>query len=97
MDWDSQNSDAWTMEAFDRKQKLWKIWDSRRSGAKHSRATGKRRLTKAPAPPEFQSIQVLDVQNDRGTIWIAPGGFPNMKGTESEKLFDINSLEQIHR
>jgi hypothetical protein len=37
------------------------------------------------------------VQNDRGTIWIVPGGFPNVKGGESEKIYDINSLEQVHR
>ena len=46
---------------------------------------------------EFQSVQVLDVQNDRGTIWIVPGGFPNLKGPEAEKLYDINKLEEIHR
>jgi hypothetical protein len=36
-------------------------------------------------------------QNDRRTIWMVPGGFPNLKGPEAEKLYDINKLEQVHR
>lgn len=34
------------------------------------------------------------MQNDRGTIWIVLGGFPNVKGAESERLFEINNLEK---
>src|SRR5262249_40637654 len=48
-DWDSQNYDAWTMESFDHKDKLWKIWESRRSGARTStQKAGSMRSTKAP-------------------------------------------------
>jgi hypothetical protein len=36
-------------------------------------------------------------QNDRGTIWIVPGGFPLLTGAEAERLYDINKLEEIHR
>ena len=54
-------------------------------------------INKGAFTTEFQSVQVLDVQNDRGTIWIVPGGFPNLKGPEAEKLYDINRLEEIHR
>ena len=42
-------------------------------------------------------MQVMNVQDGRATIWIVPGGFPNVKGAESETLFDIDRLEQIHR
>jgi hypothetical protein len=54
-------------------------------------------MNKGAYSTEFQSVQVLDVQNDRGTIWLVPGGFPNLKGPEAERLYDINKLEQIHR
>ena len=45
----------------------------------------------------FQSIQVLDTQNDRGTIWITPGGYPNVDMGKATALYDINKLEQLHR
>jgi hypothetical protein len=42
-------------------------------------------------------IDIWTSQNDRGTIWIAPGGFPPLTGAEAERLYDINKLEEIHR
>jgi Protein of unknown function (DUF1329) len=96
-DWDAQNYDAWTMEAFDHKDKLWKVWEFQKKWSETFKGDWQEAINKGAYSTEFQSVQVIDVQNDRGTIWIVPGGFPNVKGAESEKLFDINSLEQVHR
>jgi hypothetical protein len=97
-DWDSQNYDAWLMEAFDHKDKLWKVWEFQKAWSESYKPTDwMYPMNKGAYSTEFQSVQVLDVQNDRGTIWLVPGGFPNLKGPEAEKLYDINKLEQIHR
>jgi hypothetical protein len=96
-DWDSQNYDAWTMEAFDHKDKLWKVWEFQKKWSESFKGDWQEAINKGAYSTEFQSVQVLDVQNDRGTIWIVPGGFPNVKGPEAVQLFDINKLEQVHR
>ena len=97
-DWDSQNYDAWLMEAFDHKDKLWKVWEFQKKWSESFQpGQWEYPINKGAYSTEFQSVQVLDVQNDRGTIWIVPGGFPNLKGPEAERLYDINKLEQIHR
>jgi hypothetical protein len=96
-DWDSQNYDAWLMESFDHKDKLWKVWEFQKKWSESFKGDWQEPINKGAYSTEFQSVQVLDVQNDRGTIWIVPGGFPNLKGPEAEKLYDINKLEQIHR
>jgi hypothetical protein len=97
-DWDSQNYDAWLMEAFDHKDKLWKVWEFQKKWSEsYDKGDWMYPINKGAFSTEFQSVQVLDVQNDRGTIWHVPGGFPNLKGPEAEKLYDINKLEQIHR
>ena len=97
-DWDSQNYDAWLMEAFDHKDKLWKVWEFQKKWSESfDKGDWMEPINKGAFTTEFQSVQVLDVQNDRGTIWIVPGGFPNLKGPEAEKLYDINKLEEIHR
>jgi Protein of unknown function (DUF1329) len=97
MDWDSQNWDAWLMEAFDHRDKLWKIWEFQKKWSETFKGDWQEPINKGVDSTEFQSIQVLDIQNDRGTIWIVPGGFPNVKGPEATRLYDINKLEEIHR
>ena len=86
------------MEAFDHKDKLWKVWEFQKKWSESFKpGDWMQPINKGAFTTEFQSVQVLDVQNDRGTIWIVPGGFPNLKGPEAEKLYDINKLEEIHR
>jgi len=96
-DWDSQNWDAWLMEAFDHKDKLWKVWEFQKKWSETFKGDWQEAINKGAYSTEFQSIQVLDIQNDRGTIWIVPGGFPNVKGPETTSLYDINKLEETHR
>ncbi len=97
-DWDSQNYDAWTMEAFDHKNRLWKVWEFQKKWSEtFDKNNWQYPINKGADSTEFQSVQVMNVQDGRATIWIVPGGFPNVKGAESETLFDIDRLEQIHR
>lgn len=94
--WDAQNWDAWLMVAFDRKGKLWKIWEFQKEWSE-SFKNYLAPINRGIRSTEFQSIQVLDVQNHRGTLWIVPGGFPNVTGREVSHLYDINHLEELHR
>lgn len=95
--WDSQNWDTFLMEAWDRAGKLWKIWEFQKKWSESFKGDWQAPINKGAYSTEFQSIQVIDVQNNRGTIWITPGGFPNVQGPEATGIFDANNLETIHR
>ena len=98
-DWDSQNYDAWLMESFDHKDKLWKVWEFQK---KWSESYEPGRLD-----VPHQQGRLLDrvpvgagarrAERSRHHLASFPGGFPNLKGPEAEKLYDINKLEEIHR
>jgi hypothetical protein len=47
----------------------------------------------------FQSVQVLDVQNDRGTLVPCYGrGYPDVgTAAETAQLYDVSRLEELHR
>jgi hypothetical protein len=94
--WDTQNWDTWLMVAFDHKGKLWKVWEFQKEWSEDFK-NGWAAINHGVRSTEFQSVQVLDVQNNRGTIWEVPGGFPNVNGSEVAHLYDINHLEALHR
>ncbi len=95
--WDSQNWDTFLMEAWDRAGKLWKVWEFQKKWSETFKGDWQEPINKGVDTTEFQSIQVIDVQNNRGTIWIVPGGFPNVQGPEATKIFDASNLEVVHR
>ena len=47
----------------------------------------------------FQSINVLDVQNDRGTLVPCYGrGYPDVgSASDIERFYDVSRLEELHR
>lgn len=46
----------------------------------------------------FQSNQVFDVQNERGTILMGFGFcYPSITAQHVAKIFDVNKLEEVHR
>jgi len=92
--WDPENWDTFYMEAWDRKGKLWKVWEFQKKWTETFKDWAD--INKGTFITNFQSIQVLDLQNDRGTIWITPGGYPNLD-VKVLGLYDINKLEEIHR
>ena len=86
------------MEAFDHKNRLCKVWEFQKKWSEtFDKNNWQYPINEGADSTEFQSVQVMNVQDGRATIWIVPGGFPNVKGGESETLFDIDRLEQIHR
>ncbi len=95
--WDAQNYDAWLSFAWDRKGKLWKAWEFQKKWSETYELPALAAINKGTDTTNFQSVQVLDLQNDRGTIWECPGGYPTVDPKKVASLYDINKLEQIHR
>lgn len=94
--WDPQIWDTFWMQAWDRKGKLWKSWEFQKIWTEDFKGP-LASINHGVRTTNFQSIQVMDTQNDRGTLWICPGGYPNLDIKKAEGLYDINKLEQIHR
>jgi len=94
--WDAENWDSWFEVAFDRKGKLWKIWEYPKKWSETYKDWAE--LNHGAEATVFQAVLVLDVQNARGTISIAYGaGMPTPNTQQVASLFDINKLEEIHR
>jgi len=93
---DAQNWDSWWEVAFDRKGKLWKEWEYMKKWSETYKEWAE--INHGLDITTFQSVDVLDLQNQRGTLGVSIGiGYPNPKLKETEQLFDINKLEEIHR
>ena len=97
MFWDSQNYGPQWHFAFDKKGRLWKVfeWQYKWSENYHKEWAeinqGARSIT-------FPTADVLDVQNARGTIVDGFGcGFPPIDTHLVQGLYDTNKLEQLHR
>ena len=94
--WDAENWDSWFEVAFDRKGKLWKIWEYPKKWSETYKDWAE--INHGAEATVFQSVLVLDVQNARGTISIGYGtGMPTPNTEQVASLFDINKLEEIHR
>jgi len=95
--WDPEIWDTFWMQSWDRKGKLWKTWEFQKEWTEDFKVPYLAAINNGVRTSNFQSVQVLDTQNDRGTIWITPGGYPNVDMGKATALYDINKLEQIHR
>ena len=96
MFWDSQNWDAAYQFAWDKKDKLWKIWwyQKRWSEDWHDY----RDLNQGVRACNFQGVQVIDVQNNRGTVWPCfATGFPRPTPNFIGSIYDLGRLEETHR
>ena len=82
--------------AFDRKSKLWKVFEWR---WKYSETFNHwAELNHGIQSYTWQSVSVIDIQNQRATIIRGFGdGFPNYPISQVTSTFDVNRLEQVHR
>lgn len=95
---DAENWDTFWMEAWDHKGKLWKLWYFEKAWTEDFKEPSRQAINKGVFTTNFQSVQVMDLQNNRGTfVPCYGGGYPNIRGAEAERLYDINKLEEIHR
>jgi Protein of unknown function (DUF1329) len=96
--WDAQNWDTSYLIAFDHSRKLWKIFQFTKVWSEDFKDPNLQRINKGVRATDFQTIAVMDLQNHRATLNPIYGlGFPTVTAQHVEKLYDVSSLEQIHR
>lgn len=96
--WDAQNWDTSYLITFDHSQKLWKIFQFTKVWSEDFKDPDLQRINKGVRATDFQTIAVMDLQNHRATLNPLYGlGFPTVTAQHVAKLYDVNSLEQIHR
>ena len=90
----ADNMDCLYAEAFDRADELWKVWQLNKIWTEDSEIYPVyAEEHKGMRVPAFQSIQVIDLQNGRGTIF--PVTDPDYRGRKLsylKKILDVNYL-----
>lgn len=99
---DRESGESYYANAFDKAGELWKIWqiqkgwtDDPQYQAQHT-GPFKGDVTPPGSRVEsFQSINVIDLQNNRGTLVPCRGGsYPNTTIAEVKKTHDVNYLTE---
>jgi hypothetical protein len=101
---DRQSGECYYSNAFDRAGKLWKVWQLSKAftdDPQYQAQTGKFKGVATPPGTRmssFQSINVVDVQNARGTLVPCRGvGYPNTKIEDVKRVLDVNYLTEGRR
>jgi hypothetical protein len=93
---DAETWEGSNMVAFDRKGKLWKIWQWG-----YMWSEGLRRytdMTHGRSSINWRNAETVDVQNGRGNLWTGYGsGLPDFSVDFITKLYDLNRLTELHR
>jgi len=95
---DRQNHTAYHTAAFDKSGELWKVWQLTKSWSEDPQGVGRKGMSKTPAGNNltmFQTINVIDVQNGRGTL--VPTQFatyPVDKKSKIKRAMDVNVLTE---
>jgi hypothetical protein len=97
--WDTETFEPSYSMAWDKKGKLWKFWQWQKKWSEEMTEPTIKDMNVGQRVLTFQSIQVLDLQNDRGTLVPCYGrGYPDVKSAgDVEKLYDVSRLEGLHR
>ena len=94
--WDAENWTPWLAFSFDRDKKLYKTWTLQNKWSEDFKEFAE--LNHGLRVSTLQSEVVVDVQNDRATIFGGYGtGNPDISLEHAKRLFDINKLEEAHR
>ena len=93
---DAETWETWLHIAFDRKGKLWKVWqwgyawsdDAKRyTDMNHGRSA-----------VHWKNVDTVDIQNGRGNLWREyGGGLPDFSVDFISRLYDLNRLTELHR
>jgi hypothetical protein len=97
--WDTETFEPSYSMAWDKKGKLWKFWQWQKKWSEEMTEPTIKEMNVGERVLTFQSVQVLDLQNDRGTLVPCYGrGYPDVKSAgEVEQLYDVSRLEGLHR
>jgi Protein of unknown function (DUF1329) len=96
MFWDAQNYHPWISIAFDCQRRFWKIWDFQSRWSEDF--VNFAEINHGAQSDILTSESVIDVQNDRATIFAGYGvGYPDATPASVKQLYDISKLEEMHR
>jgi hypothetical protein len=98
---DRQSGECFYANAFDKAGQLWKVWQIQKAWTEDPQyAEGQKKFKANPTLPgtriaSFQSINVVDLQNGRGTLVPCRGAsFPNTTLKEAKRTLDVNYLTE---
>ncbi len=98
---DRESGEAYYANAFDKAGELWKIWQIQKSWTEDPHYAAQREKFKgAETPPgarvqNFQSINVIDLQNNRGTLVPCRGNsYPDTTINVVKRTHDVNYLTE---
>ena len=98
---DRQSTEALYANAFDKAGELWKIWQIQKSWTEDSQYAAQREKFKGDVTNpgtrvlSFQSINVIDKQNNRGTLVPCRGAsYPDTTIKKVKRTHDVNYLTE---
>lgn len=96
---DSNMGDCGYAESYDRADELWKVWQLSKIWSEddvfYEQHLGTPEDHRGWRVPAFQSINVMDLQNDRGTLFPCQGhNYKPKKLSYLKKILDVNYLSQ---
>lgn len=93
---DAETWEGSQMVAFDRKGKLWKLWQWGYQWTENSKRFTD--INHGRQAVHWRQVDTVDVQNGRGNLWREYwGGYPDYTAEYINKLYDLNKLTEIHR
>lgn len=99
---DRQHHDCFYANGFDQAGELWKIWQLSKAWTEDPWYSGKEGVGPKTDPTRpgtrvssFQSINVIDMQNDRGTLVPTPNAtYPDNSISRVRRKMDVNQLSE---
>jgi len=96
MTFDVETWEGWNMVAFDRKGKLWKIWQWGYAWSDDAKRYVE--MNHGRSAIHWRNVDTVDIQNGRGNLWREySGGLPDFSVDFITKLYDLNRLTELHR
>lgn len=98
---DRESGESYYANAFDKAGELWKVWQLTKVWSEDPQVQqNTHEFSKETTPPNtrfqiFQSINVVDLQNNRGTLVPTYGAeAPNVNLKDAKRLLDVNHLTE---
>ncbi|MEW4982273.1 MAG: DUF1329 domain-containing protein [Cycloclasticus sp.] len=95
---DRQNHTSYFSVAFDQAGELWKVWQQSRVWSEDPQGLGRKKMSETASGLNvniFQSINVVDLQNGRGTLVPTQNAYyPMDKLSKIKRTMDVNKLTE---
>lgn len=93
---DAETWETWLHIAFDRKGKLWKVWQWGYAWSDDAKRYVD--MNHGRSAVHWKNVDTVDIQNGRGNLWREyGGGLPDFSVDFISRLYDLNRLTELHR